>query len=166
MFGIRLLCCIFSIIGSALTASPPPTNRGFMQSKLQPFVDSLALPPPQAQSLSNKLDQDSNLAAFLSGKDYQSSLLLAVACLSIRASLGAESVDTIPINQTETEANWLAHLSLTYHCILNMWTQVARLLAFPNMCRSPRISARCIQSAQEYQILQVQICRPQWRAFS
>lgn len=86
-----------------------------MRSKLQPFVDSLALPPPQAQSLSNQLDQDSNLAAFLSGKDYQSSLLLAVACLSIRASLGAESVDTIPINQTETEANWSAHLGLTYH---------------------------------------------------
>ncbi|KAI4226686.1 MAG: hypothetical protein L6R36_002999 [Xanthoria steineri] len=106
MFDIGFLCCCFSIIGSALTASPPPTNRVLVQSKLQPFVNSLALPPTQAQSLSNKLVQDSNLGAFLSGKDYQSSLLLVVACLSIQASLGAESVDTIPINQTETEANW------------------------------------------------------------
>ncbi len=119
MFDIGFLCCCFSIIGSALTASPPPTNRVLVQSKLQPFVNSLALPPTQAQSLSNKLVQDSNLGAFLSGKDYQSSLLLVVACLSIQASLGAESVDTIPINQTETEANWSARLDLTYDSILN-----------------------------------------------
>ena len=112
MFGIRLLCCFASIIGSAWTVSPPP---GLMQSKLQPFVDSLALPPPQAHSLSSQLTRDANLAAFLSGKDYQSSLVLVVACLSIRASLGAESVDTIPINQTETEANWFADIGLTYH---------------------------------------------------
>ncbi|KAL9636811.1 MAG: hypothetical protein Q9204_002111 [Flavoplaca sp. TL-2023a] len=106
MFGLRFLCCFLSIIGPALAASPPTTNHAFVQSKLQPFVNSLALPPPQAQLLSSKLDQDSNLAAFLSGKDYQSSFLLALSCLSIRATLGDNSVDTIPVNQTETEANW------------------------------------------------------------
>ncbi|KAL8981373.1 MAG: hypothetical protein Q9205_003823 [Flavoplaca limonia] len=108
MFGLRFLCCFLSIVGPALAASPPTTNRAFVQSKLQPFVNSLALPPPQAQLLSSKLDQDSNLAAFLGGKDYQSSFLLALSCLSIRATLGDSSVDTIPINQTETEANWSA----------------------------------------------------------
>ncbi|KAL8870032.1 MAG: hypothetical protein Q9198_007731 [Flavoplaca austrocitrina] len=106
MFGLRYLCCFLSIIGPASAASPPTSNRASVQSKLQPFVNSLALPPPQAQLLSSKLDQDSNLAAFLSGKDYQSSFLLALSCLSIRATLGDNSVDTIPVNQTETEANW------------------------------------------------------------
>ncbi|KAL8664814.1 MAG: hypothetical protein Q9168_007831 [Polycauliona sp. 1 TL-2023] len=109
MFGKRsLLCCCSSIllIGPACAAAPPSPNPTLTQAKLQPFVDSLALAPPQAQSLSNKLNQDSTLAAFLSGKDFEPSLLLVVACLSIRASLGVEAVDTIPINLTATEANW------------------------------------------------------------
>ncbi|KAL8859642.1 MAG: hypothetical protein Q9178_003756 [Gyalolechia marmorata] len=105
MFGIRLLCCFLSI-GTALTASAPPANRGFLHGKLQQFVDSLALPSPQRQALSNTLDQDSNLGAFLSGNDYQSFGLLVLACLSLRSILGNESVDTIPVNQTEAEANW------------------------------------------------------------
>ena len=32
--------------------------------------------------------------------------LLALSCLSIQATLGVKSVDTIPVNETETEANW------------------------------------------------------------
>ena len=114
MFGIRLLCCLLSI-GTALTASAPPANRGFLHGKLQPFVDSLALPSPQRQALSNRLDQDSNLAAFLSGNDYQSFGLLVLACLSLRSILGNESVDTIPVDQTEAEANWFA--TSAYHMI-------------------------------------------------
>ncbi|KAL8777895.1 MAG: hypothetical protein Q9213_007662 [Squamulea squamosa] len=105
MFGIHLLCCILSI-GTALSALAPPVTQRLQQSKLQPFIDSLALPPPQARSLSNRLDQDQNLAAFLSGKDYQSSGLQALACLSLGLILGENLVDTLPVNQTETEANW------------------------------------------------------------
>ncbi|KAL8730884.1 MAG: hypothetical protein Q9166_003811 [cf. Caloplaca sp. 2 TL-2023] len=109
MIGIHLLCCYLSY-GIAWTASAPPTNVLSMQTQgivqLQPFVDSLALPPPQAQSLTSKLGKDSNFAAFLSGKDYKPSALLVLACLSIQASLGDESVDTLPLNQTVVDANW------------------------------------------------------------
>ena len=77
-----------------------------MQDNIQAFVDSLALPTSLARSLVSRLQGDSNLEAFLNGKNHDSSGLVPLARLVVEACLGTDSVDTIPLNQTEVDANW------------------------------------------------------------
>lgn len=77
-----------------------------MQDSIQAFVDSLALPTSLARSLTSRLHGDSNLEAFLNGKNHDSSGLIPLVCLLVEACLGADSVDTIHENRTEVDANW------------------------------------------------------------
>ena len=79
-------------------------KRGIMQDKVQAIVDSLNLPSFKAQPLARTLKADSNLAAFLDGKDSDAPGLVSLTCQS--SWLGADSKDRTPMNQTTVDANW------------------------------------------------------------
>ena len=70
------------------------------------FIELLDLLSPQAQFLNSRLGGDSNLEAFLGGKDHEASVLIKLACLSADVCLGADSVETTPMNNTEVDSNW------------------------------------------------------------
>ncbi|KAI4122337.1 MAG: hypothetical protein LQ338_005876 [Usnochroma carphineum] len=110
MIVFSVLYCLFSLsIAVATSASSAQVNTqtmAVMHNKLEAFIQSLPLPPSQAQFLTSKLSADSNLDAFLNGKDHKSSALAFLACLSAQACLGPESVEVTPVDQTEVDANW------------------------------------------------------------
>lgn len=95
-------------------------NRTVMHDKIGDFIDSIALYPSQAQSLNSELGKDSNLEAFLCGRKHSPSALIILACKTARACLGADSIVTQPVNQTEVDKNWLVLSSgynlKTDHC--------------------------------------------------
>ena len=81
-------------------------ERRIMNERITRFINSLDLPLPQAQYLTLKLGHDSTLEVFLNGKEHDASALLQLACLSAEIGLGADSVDTTPVDHTEVESNW------------------------------------------------------------
>ena len=80
-----------------------------MHHEIQVFIDSLVLTSVKAGYLASRLDDDPNLAAFLSGESHQSPDLLMLACLSAKTCLGDDAVDMPPLNQTEVNENWSAN---------------------------------------------------------
>ena len=102
--------CYLHIITLASAASPDAGGRQIhkrgIMNKIAPFVQSLDIPSSQAEHLTATLDHDPNLEACLKGKNYDTSSLVKLACLSAEVCLGADSVDTTPVNQTEVDNNW------------------------------------------------------------
>ncbi len=131
-----------------------------MQDKVEAFVDSLNLPSSKAQPLARTLKADSNLAAFLDGKDYDTSGLISLACQSAQSWLGADSVDITPLNQTTVDANWWVVVSAQNHEKLIITIKVSNMLVFSNMCSTPGISTRCLQDAEDCHLFPNNICRP------
>lgn len=77
-----------------------------MNERITTFINSLDLPSSRAQYLTLKLGHDSTLEAFLNGKERDASALLQLACFSAEICLGADSVDSSPVNHTEVDGNW------------------------------------------------------------
>ncbi|KAL9115567.1 MAG: hypothetical protein Q9187_007280 [Circinaria calcarea] len=93
-------------------------KQGMMQAKIEAFVNSLNLPSSQGQLLTSKLEDNSNLAAFLNGKDSDASGLVSLACQSARLCSGPDSVDTVPLNQTTVDANWSQACWFSPSCVV------------------------------------------------
>lgn len=111
MLSLFFLCCL-PIFGLSVAHRLPYNqanieDRTAMHDKIGVFIESLALSASQAQSLTSELEKDSNLGAFLGGSNHDPSGLITLACKTARACLGADSVETQPVNQTEVDANWL-----------------------------------------------------------
>lgn len=128
--------------------------------EIKAFVVSLDLPLSQAQDLTSKLEGDSNLAAFLRGKDYDASGLISLACQSAQTCFGDNSVDTTPVDQGTVEGTWSIVFSAQERQKLTIMMKVSSLLAFSDVRCNPRINTRCIQDAKDYQFLPNGICRP------
>lgn len=80
-----------------------------MNKNTSTFIESLDLPSPGTQSLATELGDDPSLEAFLNSKNHDKSALTRLACLSARLCLGADSVDTAPVNQSDADGNWFGH---------------------------------------------------------
>lgn len=110
MFAPSLVPYLYSVgtifVAASSSHQLDMQTRDTMHHKIEAFIGSLDLPSSQAQILASKLEGDSNLAAFLDSKDYDSSDLISLACQSAQICLGADSVDTTPQNQTRGDANW------------------------------------------------------------
>ncbi|MCJ1348031.1 hypothetical protein MMC31_006262 [Peltigera leucophlebia] len=89
-----------------------------MHDKIGDFIDSIALYPSQAQSLTSELEKDSNVEAFLCGREHNPSALIILACKTARACLGADSIVTQPVNQTEVDNNWSQTCWLSPTCAI------------------------------------------------
>lgn len=70
------------------------------------FIDDLALPSSQVQLLTSTLESNLDLSTFLGGTEHSQSGLVSLACFVAQEVLGAESVNTAPVDQTEIDANW------------------------------------------------------------
>ncbi|KAF2688556.1 FAD linked oxidase-like protein [Lentithecium fluviatile CBS 122367] len=77
-----------------------------MEPQIQSFVDSLAVPATQAESVERVLNKDPNVAAFLKGESWAAAALTATACASLKVILGEGKVDTKPVNQATANENW------------------------------------------------------------
>ena len=104
----------FLIITLACAASPEADDRHLhkrrIMSKIATFVESLDIPSSQAEHLTARLNNDPNLEAFLNDKNHDTSKLIKLACLSAEICLGADSVDTTPVHQTEVDNNWSVNI--------------------------------------------------------
>ncbi|KAL9118079.1 MAG: hypothetical protein Q9187_005380 [Circinaria calcarea] len=122
MFAPSLIYYLLHI-GTTFSASYFPhqldmQKQGMMQAKIEAFVNSPNLPSSQGQHLTSKLEDNSNLAAFLNGKDYDASGLVSLACQSARLCFGPDSVDTVPLNQTTVDANWSQACWFSPSCVV------------------------------------------------
>ena len=122
-------------------------QRSIVQDRIETFVGSLGIPHSQAQPLITKLGSDSNLTAFIKGKKYDASELIALACLSAQICLGADSVDTIPLNQSTVDANWSVTFTTQNNQKLISIMKVTSMPILPNMRCTPRIGTSCFQDA-------------------
>ena len=109
MLQLPFFCC-FLIITLTSAASSDAYDRHFhkrrIMNSITTFIESLEVPSSQAQHLAAGLGNDPNLESFLNGKDHDTSALIKLACLSAEICLGADSVDTTPVNTTEVDNNW------------------------------------------------------------
>lgn len=87
MFGPSLiyfvLCAVTTFVASISLQQTDKSKTGNMNNNISAFVDGLSLPSSQAQSLTSKLESDSNLAAYLNGGTYLQSALVPHACYII-----------------------------------------------------------------------------------
>ncbi|KAF2744284.1 Glucooligosaccharide oxidase [Sporormia fimetaria CBS 119925] len=120
MVLIQLLGCIASsnvILGAtayAIAAADVPTTR-FAESRLlkraldpqiSTFVESLAVPSPQAEAAQTSLNADPSVTAFLQTGEWIASALTKAACQSLRLILGDSKVDTTPVSPAVIQENW------------------------------------------------------------
>lgn len=131
-----------------------------MHDKIKAFLDSLDLPSSQIQILTDKLEGDSTLAAFLDCKDYDATGLISLAGQSAEICLGANSVDTTALNQTTVDTNWSVDFSARICLKLTIMIKVSSMLEKTSMDSTPRIGTRCIQDAQACQLFPTEICCP------
>lgn len=101
-----LIFMLLTIASAAFASSFSILQTDNMQGKIATFVDELHLPSSHSQELIGTLEGNSNLSAFLTSSDYVESGLVSLACSVAKTLIGAESVSTTPVNQTEVEGNW------------------------------------------------------------
>ena len=156
---LSLLCSAVTFVASASLQQGASSQPGNMNTQSASLVNSLALPSSQAKAVTSKLENDSNLAAFLNGGSYVESGLVTLACYVLQACLGAASVDTTPVSPTEVDANWFVVSSAQTRQKLIILFKVGSVLEYSNMCRTSRISGRCVDDTPSHQFPPNQIRR-------
>ncbi len=112
--GLVLFIPFSALLTTVLSAQPPFQLQSFgpspppamMASPVAEFIDSLLLPEAQGAVLKSQLAPDPEITAFLEGRDTAPASRTSSACLVAQVALGAESVDTAPLNQSNVKINW------------------------------------------------------------
>ena len=77
-----------------------------MDLQITTFVSSLDIPVSRAHAVGQLLHVDSNVAAYLQGKDWVGSALINTACQLLKLIVGESKVVTKLIDQVIANENW------------------------------------------------------------
>ena len=102
---------VFIIEVQAVIQGLGPFKRATMQDSLTDFIDSLALPSSQGNSLTTQLTNDPHVAAYLNGSSLDPSLLVSAACQALQMSIGVDSVESEPLEKADVDANWYCNVT-------------------------------------------------------
>lgn len=144
-YTLALRCLRYLIgttaIATALASSLPQVNSSRYQSAtravtamdphIYSFIRSLDLPNAQADAVANVFSDNLNIAAFLHGKPYESSMLTSAAQAALKLVLGDVKVETKPVDTTIVDDNWSVPLFLVFTSspfVLTWRSQVANML--------------------------------------